>query len=441
MTHPVQARGTLPRSRCIWLVLPLCLLAILARTADAPPAEEPVELVSSFSFPADTTLARFLEQLGEHLDIDSRILLAQWSQTLDAGARADREFLARLRETSGGVIDVRETAQGLSVNVDRVRLRRQERELRDRVGALMTRWFPDEARRVQAQFTALIHREAGKPGTIATAPLPPDAVVLIHGLDDPGGLWRDLIPALQHAGFVPIELSYPNDDAIARSAKQVAARFGRLREAGVQRIKIVAHSMGGLVSREILTHPALYNGRGDGWAEGPAITHLVMVGTPNHGSEMARLRLVSEARDQLTRALSGDGLLFGAVLDGAGQAGLDLLPGSVFLQTLNARPLPANVRMTIIAGKASPVDASSLEGLAAILPRESAPMVARLQQAFGDLAAGVGDGCVTLASARLDGVEDFRVVDGNHISMVQRPLPGSPLPPAIPEIVDALQHP
>src|SRR5690606_35589080 len=100
-----------------------------------------------------------------------------------------------------------------------------------------------------------------------------------------GGLWRDLIPALQHAGFVPIELSYPNDDAIARTATQVAARFRRLREAGVQRIKIVAHSMGGLVSREILTHPALYNGRGDGWAEGPAITHLVMVGTPNHGSE------------------------------------------------------------------------------------------------------------------------------------------------------------
>ena len=79
-----------------------------------------------------------------------------------------------------------------------------------------------------------------------------------------------------------------------------------------------------------------------------------MVGTPNHGSQLARFRVFAEMRDHLARLTIGEAVWLGAIFDGAGEAKIDLLPGSLFLTELNARPHPEGVDQLIIAGMISP---------------------------------------------------------------------------------------
>jgi hypothetical protein len=54
---------------------------------------------------------------------------------------------------------------------------------------------------------------------------------------------------------------------------------------------------------------------------------------------------------------------------------------------------------------------------------------------------GVGDGCVTLDSARLIGVTDVEIVEANHVSMIVNVVPRSEkVPPAIPIILERLRE-
>lgn len=281
---------------------------------------------------------------------------------------------------------------------------------------------------------------------------PEHVVVLVHGLDDPGWIWRELAPALAAAGRRVAEMHYPNDGPIADSADLFAAELARARDLGVERIDVVAHSMGGLVTRDVLTRDAYYAGDGSGGERFPTVDRFIMCGTPNHGSAMARLQGISELRDQVARFARGDGVWGGHRLDGAGEAGRDLLPGSAFLEDLNDRPLARDVRHTIIAGRVSPVggDEAGRVGrrVQDFVDRAGAP--SWLRDAFGDfderaemavgrVARGLGDGLVTIDSARLDGVDDFHVVDANHATMVWNVLPGSDtVPPALPIVLERL---
>ena len=138
--------------------------------------------------------------------------------------------------------------------------------------------------------------------------------------------------------------------------------------------------------------------------------------------------------------------------DGRGEAGDDLLPGSVFLRRLNTRPLAAHTHHTIIAGRLSPIGESELRGLAEkirkLAGREGAPSWLReaaespgAGPAISVLAAavnGLGDGLVTIESARLDGVEDFLVIEANHQSLIVNMFQSDRTPPAIPIILDRL---
>lgn len=98
-----------------------------------------------------------------------------------------------------------------------------------------------------------------------------------------------------------LPFAYDWREDIARSADQLAgeiARFGSGRP-----VHLVAHSMGGLVSRcMILRHPELWQRMADpnGLASGG---RLVMLGTPNHGSFAIPLMLCGE--EFLVRVLAG----------------------------------------------------------------------------------------------------------------------------------------
>ena len=268
------------------------------------------------------------------------------------------------------------------------------------------------------------------------------AVVLLPGLDDPGWMFRDLIPPLVDRGFVVIRFDYANDQPIADSADLLARALERLRELGIERIDLVAHSMGGLVARDVLTRSVYYAGDGGGGDRYPAAARLIMLGPPNHGTPMARLRGIIEVRQQLARWLAGSGGIIDALTDGAGEAGRDLLPHSDFLRRLNARPLPSHTKITIVTGRLSPLGADDVDELIRSWRRfagtEDDVGTSHVTNLLVHLVDGLGDGVVSDKSAQLDGVTDVVTVKASHLSMLVNIGPGRAAPPAVPIVLDRL---
>jgi pimeloyl-ACP methyl ester carboxylesterase len=303
----------------------------------------------------------------------------------------------------------------------------EERQWRSELRNGLIRQFPEQARQVQSRYGLRPF-----PGTL---PLHAQSsqVVLVHGLDDPGRVWMNMAPALAAAGFGVWIMSYPDDQPIEESAALLAGELVALSARGVTKIDMVAHSMGGLVSREMLTHPS--------WTtrQGPRVGQLIMLGTPNHGSQMARFRLLGEWRDQLAELLNGEFHWLGWVVDGAGEAGIDLIPESRFLQRLNARPPPVNVRLTVVAAVLGKLEQQRLLALLPALHGDSSAVLDRALQTWDELSEGVGDGLVSVESARLPGAA-FHLLEGSHLSMVRNLLPSSQrVPPAVPLVLSLLR--
>lgn len=374
-------------------------------------------------------LGRAVAELADRLD------LHDWTLHHLVPEQGDPAVLASLAANTGGMVRFQRHDNRVELRIDPGAMHRESARIRRQMRDFLAAHFPADAARMQALFGLRIHRADGEPQRPADVRLNGDVVVLVHGLDDAGRLWGALIPPLLEGGATPAELRYPNDQGIRESAAFLAGKLAALREAGAMRIQLVCHSMGGLVAREMLTSPAHYNGDARGTDTLPPVTHLIMVGTPNHGSEIARLRLAAEARDTISHALSGDGVVFGTIWDGTGEAKLDLLPGSDFIRELNARPHPDHVAITIIAGRASPVAKAEIDALLERLPNANG----ELRSSLREVVDGVGDGCVSIASTRLAGVRDHVVVMGNHLTMLRQVAPGfPPVPPAVPVILDRL---
>ena len=299
----------------------------------------------------------------------------------------------------------------------------QERAVRTEIRETLQQAFPDAAQLAGERFglRRLATPEPGRP-----------EVVLLHGLDDPGKVWMNLVPALQQGRFGVNVVDYPNDQPIRESAAFLRARLESLAEEGITAVHLVVHSMGGLVAREMLT--ALRPECRPPTCRMPSVRQLIMVGTPNHGSELARLRGLAEVREQLERVLNGGGGWLDWAFDGAGEAGLDLLPGSPFLQELNARLHPSDTRLVVIAGV---IGEPQLQALQQLLDQH-------LPDLDGDLLGNglyLGDGLVSLESARLPCVPLYRV-PGTHLSIIRNVSSSSTRePPAIPLILSLLTSP
>ncbi|MBF0199586.1 MAG: alpha/beta fold hydrolase, partial [Planctomycetes bacterium] len=176
---------------------------------------------------------------------------------------------------------------------------------------------------------------------------PHHAILLVHGLDEIGTIWDTLAPKLAGRQEQVLRFEYPNDQSPGDSAELLLACLESAKQAGIQKIFIITHSMGGLVSRDAITSQEFLKAPG----HFPAITRLVTVAPPNQGSEFARLRIISETREQLVRLFKRKAELPDALVDGTGQAGPDLIPGSPYLTELNSRKLPSHIPITIIAAR------------------------------------------------------------------------------------------
>ena len=271
--------------------------------------------------------------------------------------------------------------------------------------------FPEAARN-------LANRMGIQPVQGSSAPDNPHSkgrVILVHGLDDPGIIWDDLIPVLQAGRFQVFVMSYPNDQAIQASSRLFFDQMQHLARTDPGPVSVVTHSMGGLVARDMLTCPELNYPGAAAAGNVPEIRQLILAGPPNHGAHLARFRIVTEIKDQIYHlAVPGTHWLH-CLLDGTGAAGVDLLPGSRFLTRLNQRPLPANMQIDIIAG------------------------MMLFSRKAGGIRDVLGDGLVSVNTTRLDGVPLTRV-PGNHFSMIRNLIRSSTrVPPAVPVIVDLLE--
>lgn len=355
-----------------------------------------------------------------------------------------------LNKATGGTMNMDVQDDRVVLEIDRNAVAKQT----DLIYGQLQKWIspPEKANNNHPRYGLTVVTKDNDRAPMST--LPQDtthAVVLVHGLDDPGWMWRDLTPYLLDADYVVLRFEYPNDQPISESADLLASHLATLPARGIKQIDIVAHSMGGLVARDTLTRKAYYNSDGIGSERYPTVDRLIMLGTPNHGSKMVWLRGVAEVREQLYRWIKGNSTLKGALTDGRGEAGHDLHPDSDFLRRLNARSNPSHTTYTIIAGRLSPIDEQGLDKLIEHIKKISESdnstdwlrkwvRDAETNKAMSMLAAavrGLGDGIVTLKSAKLEGVEDIVEVEANHISMIANVF-SSKTPPAIGIIIDRL---
>jgi pimeloyl-ACP methyl ester carboxylesterase len=320
--------------------------------------------------------------------------------------------------------------------------REEEKAMRGAFRGVVQEVFPQQSARVADSFG--IRPFKAPEGFPDREQKPTPQVVLIHGLDDPGKVWMNLAPALYEEGYTVWIMRYPNDQPIVESSRLFFSELKKLSGKGGAEIVIVAHSMGGLVSREMLTSPELdYTGQMHSGSI-QRVIGLIMVCTPNHGSEMARLRFIGEVRDQYAHFLKGEGHWLRGILDGAGEAKIDLLPGSRFLTEVNSRPHPKGVKMLVIAGVAAPWDDEDIDNLIGYLEtgetKSDQNKLADLREVLLTTNNTLGDGLVTVDSTRLTGVPHL-TVRGTHLSAIRNVTEGSDrIPPAVPIIIEELRQ-
>ena len=436
----------------------IVLLALAAHLAaasvepaesDAAPATQPDEMFEVIDLPLDDGHVDFGEVLAELIDRtglngDGVREAVQWRANVRGAA--GKLKLEAIEKVTRGIVSFAVTDEALRMTIDQARWRQHVHQLRHDFRGFLETWFPEAAARAKARFGMKVHLRDGRAVSPDQAILTRRAVVLVHGLDDPGKVWRHIRPKLLREGYTICELTYPNDQSIVESAAFMAEQLELLRQGNVETISIVAHSMGGLVSREVLTSDAHYGGRGDGGNRYPRVERLIMIGTPNHGSPLAKLRIFGEMHEHTVRLFTGQGMLFGSFFDGAGQAADDLMPDSPFLKQLNARPHPVGVHYTIVAGNASPVTIDGIDNwrkrVPDWMPDVSLKAVDEIAEALGQVVTGLGDGAVPLKSTVLESVDDYTVVKANHLSIVRNMLDRSQrIIPAIPIVLDRLSKP
>jgi len=400
-------------------------------------------------------LREIIKPIAEQFGVEDLAPLDRVDRSIDVRSFVGRAQIAAIERLTGGAVEIDIRPDALELRLEETRLATAVRERSQSLERWLADLFKYDAAQPTSRFglTFITADDARAKVEALTPPMRERIIVLVHGLDDPGMMWADLIPALHAAGFTVARFEYPNDGPIAEGADRLAADLQALRTAGVTRLDIVAHSMGGLVVRDALTRASYYGGDGSGGERYPSVDHLIMCGTPHHGSNLARLRVVTELREHVFTAMSGkDDYRHLAGSDGHGEAGRDLLPDSDFLRRLNARPLPSHTQCTIIAARILPIDGHRVQWLLGkarrIASSDASPAWLRdsagnrLAEAAENLAdeavEGLGDGVLSIESSKLEGVDDWQMVRASHIGMLLNVGGGDEQPPAIPIILDRL---
>lgn len=135
--------------------------------------------------------------------------------------------------------------------------------------------FPEQ--RSHPRRKAGVARNAGQRSARPSLPVVGPTVLLLHGFAGVAIMNRPLAYALRRAGYRPVEIGYDSwGTSLDRICEKLEPLLARLDRAETESLHIVAHSMGGLVARALIRH-----------CRPTRLGKVVMLGTPNGGSEIA----------------------------------------------------------------------------------------------------------------------------------------------------------
>jgi pimeloyl-ACP methyl ester carboxylesterase len=283
--------------------------------------------------------------------------------------------------------------------------------LRDRL------WKPQDAARYG------LHLDDDWRQAAADSPDSP-LVVVIHGFNSTPARHAGVLAAIREAHFPCGVFAYPNDRALADSALFLSRELKQLAaERPEVRVALVTHSMGGLIARACVEDPAL---------DPRNVDRMLMIAPPTHGSLIAHTAFGCDLWEHwLARRDGGFGTRWReSVVDGLGEASDDLVPGSPFLERLNARARHPSVRYAIFLGTRTGVYEFERKLLRWSVEK-SASRVKILRNFTGEIdnvladmdeiVNGKGDGVVALKRGRLEGVDDVVVLPFDHIECTGEP--------------------
>ncbi len=348
------------------------------------------DLLPSGSFPIDTRWTRWS--------------VWSWNKVLPDGVRVEVMSGTKKREPC------------LVILVDREKLQTQQRILQRQIRGLVT-WagFGKKLDRTlrDAKLLQKLKRSATRK----------ELVVVLHGYQDQRNSADLLTEFLTDKGFIAVALEYPNDQPITDSAIGISKSLKTLcTQLAVVEVRIVAHSMGGLGARRMIEDPELDPGN---------VSQLIMVATPNHGSELAALGGSLELWEHvwMSKETVSVQTLCDIVADGSNEAGADLEPESIFLRKLNARKRNPKVRYSTILGSTGFLEKGDIKALKRLIAvakqnrvvRFFGPKLDRILDNPDSMIKGKGDGAVSLISGRLPGVEDHLVLPIDHCAVFRKP--------------------
>jgi pimeloyl-ACP methyl ester carboxylesterase len=313
------------------------------------------------------------------------------------------------------VPESRGVQEHLLVTVDEAAVLARRRQLAERVRDRVSRARPKEE---AAHFGFRL------PANWEQSDQQQPLVLVVHGFNSSPERFEPLAGAFHESGLVAGTYSYPDDQPIASSAEQLSHDLKEIRASQPQRrVALVAHSMGGLVSRVVIEDANLDPGN---------VSHLIMVATPNQGSLLARFAFGMDLLDHMIpdSDRSKVSRFYAAIEDGLSEAKVDLQPDSAFLRQLNARDRNPNVHYTIFLGTGGHFTRRQVdelrEGLATAKSKSDVVglLAPRIDETLADLdevIRGLGDGVVAVKRGKLAGVEDTVVMEFTHLGALQQP--------------------
>ena len=277
------------------------------------------------------------------------------------------------------------------------------------------KWLDSSGNRIKTKYGIELDEKS------LAAPAEKPLVIVIHGYNSCPQRMSVFSELVRAAGYPCGTFCYPNDQAIVNSAallsaelKKLAARFP------TRRIALLTHSMGGLVARETIENPETNPGN---------VSQLVMIAPPSHGTTWAYVGYSSD----LWECTRGDRCfldrVYGSFEDGTGEARYDLQPTSTFLKSLNDRPRNPSVHYSMFLGTGTKFSRASMEHAHQVVDRccETDRFLAIIKPALDcamcDLedAVDIGDGVVSVARGKLDGVDDTTLLGFDHWNVIREP--------------------
>ncbi|MCF7918130.1 T9SS type A sorting domain-containing protein, partial [Candidatus Gracilibacteria bacterium] len=167
-------------------------------------------------------------------------------------------------------------------------------------------------------------------------------ILLVHGVSGSYPYWYDTPKQLETSNQYDIwQFYYPYDGEIETSGIMERRAIDDIldqnitnQQYSVFRVSVVAHSMGGLVTRSYIQ--SLNGGES-------RINKFMMLGTPNNGSYSAYRIYYTHMPDEF-------GFLFGSNKDDQAPAYLQMTSGSSFLTSLNKEQLSQSLSTLVVAG-------------------------------------------------------------------------------------------